>query len=174
MSQKENGNRITSGESFTTAEEVMTLGLFPDWSLLFLLAQVVTANIKTRSVKDQNTLPCKSVPRQPQMQTALLLNYPEQQWCIERFYTMTWKQSTLTGKLNLCETMVCRWNTRLFWLGNWSSKSEFTTPSNPLHISFSLRHHRLSTLSLLQLLLSMFFTIPCNLQVYSLNSLLIL
>lgn len=54
--------RIMSGEIFTTAEEVMTLGFLPDWSLLLILAQVVTANTKTRSVWDQTTLPCKSVP----------------------------------------------------------------------------------------------------------------
>lgn len=37
---------------------------------------------------------------QPQMQTALLLSYPEQWWCWERFSSMTWKQCILTGKLN--------------------------------------------------------------------------
>lgn len=62
-------------ESFTMVKEVMTLGFFPDWSLLFVLAQAVTANTKTRSVKDQTTLQYKSVPHQSQMQTALLLNY---------------------------------------------------------------------------------------------------
>lgn len=40
-------------ETFTMAKEVMTLGFFPDWSLLFILAQAVTANTITRSVQDK-------------------------------------------------------------------------------------------------------------------------
>lgn len=127
--------RIISGENFTTAKEVITLGFLPGRSLLFALAQVVTANIKTRSVQDQITLPCKSVSHQPQKQTALPLNYPGQWWCLERFSTMTWKQSIiLTGKLNLCDMMVCRWNTRFFWLGSWSSNPNFLHPQ--IHYTF--------------------------------------
>lgn len=61
-----------SAETFRAAKAMMTLGFFPDWSLLFVLFQVVTANIKTRSVQDQTTLPCKSVPHQPQMHTVEL------------------------------------------------------------------------------------------------------
>lgn len=101
-------------ESFTMVKEVMTLGFFPDWSLLFVLAQAVTANTKTRPVQDQTTLQYKSVPHQSQMQTALLLNYPDQRGCLERFSTMIRRQSILSGKCNLCEMMVCRGNTRLF------------------------------------------------------------